>query len=104
MPQLCRRSSLPPCPEREVRRIESARNARAALPSDLGETVLNSRIEGIMAKGPLSGKQAGEYHANGYVLVKGLFDAQEIGLRRRAGKEDRQLDQHSFGMKDGEGG
>jgi hypothetical protein len=57
-----------------------------------------------MAKGPLNDQQVRDYHADGYVLAKGLFDAEEVGLLQRAAKEDRQLDQHSFGGKDGEGG
>jgi ectoine hydroxylase len=57
-----------------------------------------------MANGPLKAEQVKEYHKNGYVLAKGLFDSQEIGLLHRAAKEDRELDQHSFGKSDGEGG
>ena len=57
-----------------------------------------------MAKGPINDQQVREYHADGYVLAKGLFDAEEISLLQRAAKEDRELDQHSFGRKDGEGG
>jgi ectoine hydroxylase len=57
-----------------------------------------------MAKGPIDDQQVREYHADGYVLAKGLFDAEEISLLQRAAKEDRELDQHSFGRKDGEGG
>ncbi|MGO8788517.1 MAG: phytanoyl-CoA dioxygenase family protein [Terriglobia bacterium] len=57
-----------------------------------------------MAKGPLNDQQVRDYHVNGYVLAKGLFDDEEVGLLRRAAKEDRELDQHSFGRKDGEGG
>jgi len=33
-----------------------------------------------------------------------MFDPEEIGLLRRAAKEDKALDDHSFGRKDGEGG
>jgi hypothetical protein len=33
-----------------------------------------------------------------------MFDGEEIELLRRAAKEDRELDQHSFGKGDGEGG
>ena len=66
---------------------------------------LNFHSEGVfMAKGPLNDQQVRDYHANGYVLAKGLFDAEEVGLLQRAAKEDRELDQHSFGRKDGEGG
>jgi len=45
-----------------------------------------------------------EYEENGFVLAKGFFDAEEIGLLRSASQEDRELDQHSFGRGDGEGG
>ena len=44
------------------------------------------------------------YHADGYVIVPGLFDAEEIGLLHRAAKEDHELDKRSFGRADGEGG
>jgi hypothetical protein len=57
-----------------------------------------------MANGPLNQNQVREYEESGFVLAKGLFDAEEIGLLRRAAKEDRELDQHSFGRGDGEGG
>jgi ectoine hydroxylase len=57
-----------------------------------------------MAKGPINDTQVLDYHANGFVLVRQLFDAEEIGLLDRAAKEDRKLDEHSFGRKDGEGG
>jgi hypothetical protein len=57
-----------------------------------------------MAKGPINDQQLQEYAVNGFVLVRNLFDAEETGLLRRAAKEDRELDQHSFGRKDGEGG
>jgi len=57
-----------------------------------------------MASGPISNTRLKEYEQNGFVLVKAMFDAEEIGLLRRAAKEDRELDQHSFGRGDGEGG
>src|SRR5947209_13465926 len=44
------------------------------------------------------------YHKDGYVLVKGLLDSQEVGSLARAAREDRVLDEHSFGRADGEGG
>ena len=44
------------------------------------------------------------YHQDGYVVVKGLLDPEETGLLARAAREDRVLDQHSFGRADGEGG
>jgi ectoine hydroxylase len=57
-----------------------------------------------MATGPFKDNRLDEYQRNGFVLVKGMFDAEEIGLLRRAAKQDRELDQHSFGRGDGEGG
>ncbi len=57
-----------------------------------------------MAKGPVRDNLLGEYEQKGYVLARGMFDREEIDLLRRAAKEDRELDQHSFGKGDGEGG
>ncbi|HWR52708.1 MAG TPA: phytanoyl-CoA dioxygenase family protein [Bryobacteraceae bacterium] len=57
-----------------------------------------------MARGPLTQDEMRAYHEHGYVLVRGMFDAEETGMLRRAAKEDRELDQHSFGRADGEGG
>jgi ectoine hydroxylase len=57
-----------------------------------------------MAAGPLQNNLLEEYERNGFVLARGMFDSEEIGLLRRAAKEDRELDQHSFGKGDGEGG
>jgi hypothetical protein len=57
-----------------------------------------------MASGPISNTRLKEYEENGFILEKGMFDAEEIDLLRRAAKEDRELDQHSFGRGDGEGG
>jgi len=58
----------------------------------------------FMAKGSLNEQQLREYEANGFVIARGMFDEEETGLLRRAAKEDRDLDQHSFGRGDGEGG
>ncbi len=57
-----------------------------------------------MAHGPISDAQAREYQERGFTLSKAFFDGEEISLLRRAAKEDRDLDQHSFGRADGEGG
>jgi ectoine hydroxylase len=45
-----------------------------------------------------------QYHAVGYHLARGFFDATEIDLLKRSAKEDHELDRHSFGRADGEGG
>jgi ectoine hydroxylase-related dioxygenase (phytanoyl-CoA dioxygenase family) len=57
-----------------------------------------------MAAGPLNKDVLGDYERNGYVVAKRMFNQEEIDLLRRAAKEDRDLDQHSFGKGDGEGG
>ena len=57
-----------------------------------------------MSEGPLSGEQLATYERDGYVILPGLFDEEEVGLLARAAKEDRELDSHSFRKADGEGG
>jgi len=52
----------------------------------------------------LSDADVSRYHNDGYVIVRGLFDQEEIGLLHRAAKEDHELDKRSFGRADGEGG
>ncbi|MHB1935991.1 MAG: phytanoyl-CoA dioxygenase family protein [Acidobacteriaceae bacterium] len=57
-----------------------------------------------MAKGVIGNQEARTYNEDGYVLVRNMLDAEEIGLLGRAAREDRVLDQHSYGRADGEGG
>jgi ectoine hydroxylase len=57
-----------------------------------------------MARGSISDEQVREYNDKGFVVAKGFFDREEVELLRRAAKEDKQLDQHSFARGDGEGG
>lgn len=52
----------------------------------------------------LTDAEVKQYHDDGYVLARGLFDAEEVGLLSRAAKEDNELDKRSFGRADGEGG
>ena len=49
-------------------------------------------------------EQLEAYHTDGFVLLRGLFDAEETALLRRSAKEDKALDDHAFGRGDGEGG
>src|SRR5207244_10214169 len=53
---------------------------------------------------PLRSDRPDHIVLNGSGRVKGIFEAEEIGRLRHAAKEDRELDQHSFGRGDGEGG
>lgn len=54
--------------------------------------------------GPLSATKLEQYQRDGFIIIRGLFDPEEIGLLARAAKEDRVLDQNSFGRTDGSGG
>jgi len=57
-----------------------------------------------MPSGPISDDHVRDYHRDGYTLARGMFDGDEIRLLGQAAREDRALDQHSFGRADGEGG
>jgi hypothetical protein len=57
-----------------------------------------------MAKGIIQDSLIPKYHKDGYILLKGMLDAEETTLLARAAREDRVLDQKSFGKSDGEGG
>ena len=57
-----------------------------------------------MAKGVISDREVAAYHRDGYVLIRGMLDAEEIGLLSRAARADRVLDENAFGRADGEGG
>ena len=57
-----------------------------------------------MAKGPIGDAEVGAFNADGFVLARGMLDDVEVDLLGRAAREDRELDQHSFGRADGEGG
>jgi hypothetical protein len=57
-----------------------------------------------MPKGVITDEDVRKYHEDGYLLVKSMLSPEEISLLGRAAREDRVLDQHSFGKADGEGG
>lgn len=44
------------------------------------------------------------YREDGYLLIKQLFDPDEIGMLKKAAVADRELDKRSYGRADGEGG
>ncbi len=52
----------------------------------------------------ISNEQISQFDHDGFLVCRGLFDAAEIELLRRSAKEDKALDDHSFGRADGEGG
>lgn len=57
-----------------------------------------------MAPHVLSESDAKSFHETGFVIVRALFDREEIALLHQAAKEDHELDKRSFGRADGEGG
>ena len=57
-----------------------------------------------MARGSLNQKEVGQYREDGFVLVRGMFDREEIELLRRSAKDDKTLDDHAFGKADDQGG
>ena len=52
----------------------------------------------------LTPDQIKQYNEDGYILLKGMLSPEQIGLLGRTAREDRVLDQHSYGKADGEGG
>ena len=44
------------------------------------------------------------FDKEGFILKKSLFNQEEINLLKKTAVEDRELDKHSFGRADGEGG
>jgi len=57
-----------------------------------------------MANGVIADDLIAAYNKDGYVLIKGMLNPEETSLLSRAAREDRVLDQRSFGKGDGEGG
>lgn len=57
-----------------------------------------------MARGPLTPTEVQNFHERGWVLARRFFAEEEIALLGKAAREDRELDQRSFGRADGEGG
>lgn len=57
-----------------------------------------------MAKGAINDRELASYREDGYVLVRNMLDEEETELLGRAARQDRMLDQHSYGRADGEGG
>jgi len=52
----------------------------------------------------LTDAQVLDYERDGYVIVRGMFDSEEIDLLHKTALSDRVLNQKSFGRADGEGG
>jgi ectoine hydroxylase len=53
--------------------------------------------------GPLSPAQAEQFHRDGWMTVRGLFDREEMDLLLRTAKADNAMTGHAFGLKDRSG-
>lgn len=54
--------------------------------------------------GPLSPEDVARYHADGFLVQRGLLAADEVALVLEAAERDEVLHAHAFGRDDGEGG
>ncbi|MBI2927190.1 MAG: phytanoyl-CoA dioxygenase family protein [Verrucomicrobia bacterium] len=57
-----------------------------------------------MPSKPLSDSDVAAFRRDGYLIVRALFDKEETDILRRAAKNDQAFQQHSYDIKDGEGG
>lgn len=57
-----------------------------------------------MPKKILSDEQIAQFHRDGYVIARGLFDQEEADILRKTAKADVAFKQHAYDLKDGEGG
>ncbi len=52
----------------------------------------------------LTAQQIASFQDDGFLIIRNLFDSEEIDLLRKTAKADKVLDDHAFGRADGEGG
>ena len=52
----------------------------------------------------LSTEQITAFQEDGYLIVPGLFDAEETGIFHNAAKADKAFEQNAYDLEDGEGG
>ena len=57
-----------------------------------------------MSYSAIGNNELRQYETEGFLLLRGMLNAQQIDLLGRAAREDRALDEHSYGRADGEGG
>jgi ectoine hydroxylase len=56
-----------------------------------------------MSNSPLSAQQVAEFHRDGYVIVRAMFDAEEMDILRGAAKADAAIKEHAYLVDDGKG-
>ena len=52
----------------------------------------------------LSEKQLAAFHEEGYLIVRGVFDAEEADILRAAAADDQSFKENAYDLEDGEGG
>jgi ectoine hydroxylase len=65
---------------------------------------MSGKEGGEMSYGAIGNNELRQYETEGFLLLRGMLNAQQIDLLGRAAREDRALDEHSYGRADGEGG
>lgn len=58
----------------------------------------------MVSRNRLDGDQMNRYRSDGYLVVPGLFDSQEMELLARTARQDKQLAEAAYERADGEGG
>jgi len=52
----------------------------------------------------VSADQIASFQEDGYLIIRGLFDAEEAGILRAAAQADQSFQDHAYDLEDGEGG
>jgi ectoine hydroxylase-related dioxygenase (phytanoyl-CoA dioxygenase family) len=65
---------------------------------------MSGKEGGDMSYDAIGNNELRQYETDGFLLIRGMLNAQQIDLLGRAAREDRALDEHSYGRADGEGG
>ena len=81
----------------------NARKVLFGLPAEKAEP-LDQGVRHHASRTPLRPTSLPRTSATATCWCRGMFDDEEIGLLLRSAKEDRALDEHSYGKDDGEGG
>src|SRR5438477_13200984 len=58
----------------------------------------------VMPTRKLSEAEVAQFHREGYLIIRSLFDPEEANILRQAAKADQAFKEHAYELKDGEGG
>jgi ectoine hydroxylase len=65
---------------------------------------MSGKEGGEMSYDAIGNNELRQYETDGFLLIRGMLNTQQIDLLGRAAREDRALDEHSYAKADGEGG